>query len=139
MQKVITVQRRIVAPMAAVWQVLTNPEALRTGGLGLLRLDGEIRRDGRIALESASAPGRVFRLKVEECAMPRMVWSSGTVLFNGRRSFDVRETGGGTEFVMSEVYRGLMLRLIWLSMPDLQPGFEIFADGVKRLAERVAQ
>ena len=71
--------------------------------------------------------------------MPRMVWSSGTVLFNGRRSFDVRETGGGTEFVMSEAYRGLMLRLIWLSMPDLQPGFEIFADGVKRLAERVAQ
>ena len=56
MQKVITVQRRIVAPMAAVWQVLTNPEALRTGGLGLLRLDGEIRRDGRIRLLCARVP-----------------------------------------------------------------------------------
>ena len=41
----------------------------------------------------------------------------------------------GTEFHMAEVCHGLILPLIWRSMPDMQPGFELFADGLKRIAE----
>lgn len=65
-----------------------------------------------------------------------MVWSSGApVVFNGRRTFTLTPSAGGTEFHMAEVYKGLMLPLIWRSMPDMQPGFEQFADGLKRVAE----
>ena len=37
---------------------------------------------------------------------------------------------------MREEYSGLMLPLIWKSIPDLNPSFEKFAAGLKRLAER---
>ena len=108
---------------------------LRGGGLGVLRLDGAIVAGSRIALESAVAPGRIFKLRVVECALPRMVWHSGTFIFGGNRVFTVTEAGQGTEFCMTETYHGVMLGLIWRSMPDMQPGFEQFVDGVKRLAE----
>lgn len=135
--KVIEVKRQIAAQPEAVWAVLTDPARLVAGGLGVTRLEGRIAAGQRIRLESTTAPGRCFTLTVTSAEPPhRMVWTSGApLIFNGTRTFTLTPTAGGTEFHMAEVYRGLMLPLIWRSMPDLQPGFDRFGDGVKRLAE----
>jgi hypothetical protein len=42
---------------------------------------------------------------------------------------------GGTAFHMREEYTGLLLGLIWRSMPDLGPSFDRFARGLKRRVE----
>ena len=135
--KTIEVRRMIAAEPAAVWAVLTDPARIVAGGLGVLRLEGRIAAGQKIRLESSTAPGRVFTLAVTEATAPgRMVWTSGTpLIFNGCRSFTLTARPGGTEFRMAEVYKGLMLPLIWRSMPNMQPGFEQFADGLKRVAE----
>ena len=135
--KIIEVRRQIAAGPKAVWAILTNPARLVAGGLGVTRLEGRIAAGQKIRLESAVAPGRVFGLTVEVCEAPRrMVWASGVpLIFNGRRTFTLEPSGGGCEFHMAEVYQGLMLPLIWRNMPDMQPGFERFADGLKHLAE----
>jgi len=136
--KIIEVRREIAARPELVWKILTDPAALVAGGLGIMRLEGRIAAGQTIKLESATAPGRVFSLKVATCDAPhRMVWTSGSpLIFNGTRTYSLRAVGAGTEFHMAEVYKGLMLPLIWRSMPDMQPGFEMFGDGLKRLAER---
>ncbi len=135
--KVIEVRRQIAARPEAVWAVLTDPARLVAGGLGVVKLDGRIAAGQTLKLVSATAPGRVFSLKVTVCEAPRrMVWTSGApLIFNGTRTFTLTATRDGTEFHMAEVYKGLMLPLIWKSMPDMQPGFEQFGDGLKRLAE----
>jgi hypothetical protein len=52
------------------------------------------------------------------------------------RTFTLTAADGGTEFVMREEFTGPMLPLIWRSMPDLQPSFDAFADGLARETER---
>jgi hypothetical protein len=42
---------------------------------------------------------------------------------------------GTTRFDMREEYSGLMLAMIGRSIPDLQPSFNQFAQGLKRHAE----
>ena len=135
--RIVETRRMIAAEPAAVWAVLTDPARIVAGGLGVVRLEGIIAAGQKIRLESAVAPGRVFTLTVAEAATPRkMVWTSGVpLIFNGRRTFTLTVKPGGTEFHMAEVYRGLMLPLIWRSMPDMRPGFEQFADGLKRVVE----
>lgn len=129
--------RMIAARPETVWAILTDPARILAGGMGILRLDGVIATGSTVRLESATAPGRVFTLAVEEATPPRrMVWASGfPLIFGGKRTFTLAEIPGGTEFRMVEDFRGLILPLIWRSMPDLQPGFETFAEGLKRMAE----
>lgn len=139
--KRIETRRRILADPATVWAILTNPARLVAANLGVSRLEGQIAKGQRIRLESVVAPGRIFSLAVAAFEAPkRMVWSSGVpIIFNGQRSFTLAPLDGGTDFHLAEEFRGLMLPLIWRSMPDLQPSFELFADGVKRLAEESPQ
>jgi hypothetical protein len=135
--KTVETRRTIAASPETVWAILTDPARILAGGMGVLRLDGAIARGQKIRLESAAAPGRVFTLSVDEATAPqRMVWSSGApFIFNGKRTYTLSALPGGTAFHMAEVFKGLMLPLVWRSMPDMQPGFEAFADGLKRLAE----
>ena len=117
--------------------MLTDPSRVLAADMGILRLEGRIAEGQKIRLESSVAPGRVFGLRVEGVvAARRMVWASGApLIFSGRRTFTLTALPGGTEFHMAEVYTGVMLPLIWRSMPDMQPGFERFASGLKRVVE----
>ena len=136
--KVFEVRRTIGAPVDAVWACLTDAAALQNGGLGLRRLEGRIAASASISVTSEANPGRAFALRVSEFAPPRrMVWSGGMPLglFTGVRTFTLTPSGGATEFHMREEFSGLMAPLITKSIPDLQPSFEQFADGLRRLAE----
>jgi hypothetical protein len=54
------------------------------------------------------------------------------------RQYNLTPQAGGTAFHMREEFSGPMLALIGSSIPDLQPSFEKFADGLRALAERKA-
>jgi hypothetical protein len=67
-----------------------------------------------------------------------MVWTGGMPLglFTGTRSFLIEPDGAGCRFSMSEVYTGLLARLIFKSIPDLNDSFKQFAQSLKTAAER---
>lgn len=137
--KVIEVQRRIEAQPDDVWAIISDAERLVGASAGVLRIDGDIAAGNRFKLWSMAAPKRAFPIKVTAFEPTRrMVWEGGMPfgLFRGVREFLVSEQDGGAVFHMRETYSGLLLGLIWKSMPDLQPSFETFGDGVKATAER---
>lgn len=57
-------------------------------------------------------------------------------LFKGVRTYRLEpQSDNTTRFTMREEYTGLMLPLIWKSIPDLGPSFNKFADALKTKAE----
>ena len=140
--KMFEVRRAIAASPETVWARLTDARALVSGGLGVKRLDGTIAPGEGLKVTSEANPGRAFSLRVTEFTPNRrMVWEGGMPLglFKGVRQFTLTPAGTGTEFHMREEFSGLLAPLITKSIPDLQPSFEQFADGLCRLAEGRAQ
>lgn len=131
------VSRDINAPADAVWSVLTQTDKLLEGNLGITRIEGEIGRGEKIKLWT-EVSDRPFTLTVTELQPSRrMVWEGGMPLglFKGIRQFNLTPSGDATRFQMREEFSGLLLPLIWKSMPDLNPAFNKFADGLKLIAE----
>lgn len=139
--KVYEVRRTIAAPPERIWAKLTDRAAIVSGGLGITRLEGEIKPGAKLKLWTEANPGRAFALRVTQFAPgKRMVWEGGMPfgLFKGVRQYNLTPQAGGTEFHMREEFSGPMLALIGASIPDLQPSFEKFADGLRALAEAKA-
>lgn len=134
------VRRHIAAEPAVVWETLTDADRLVTAGTGVARIDGAIAPGSTFTLWSEAVPERGFRTRVAEMVAPeRMVWEGGMPagLFRGVRTFTLTPRDGGTGFHMREEFTGLLLPLIWRSMPDLQPSFEAFAAGLAQATEAV--
>ena len=132
------VRRHIAAEPAAVWAVLTDGDRLGAAETGIQRIDGRIEPGGTFTLWSKAMPDRGFKTRVTEMEPPlRMVWVGGLPagLFRGVRSFTLTPAADGTDFVMREEFTRSMLPLIWRSMPDLQPSFNTFAEGLARTTE----
>lgn len=132
------VRRPIAASPRQVWKWLTSAEALVSGGLGVIRLDGTIEPGGRLKLWSEASPSRAFALRVTEFTPERaMVWTGGMPfgLFTGTRRFTLTPSGSQTVFHMREEFTGLLAPLIGRSIPDLTPSFEKFANGLRAMAE----
>jgi hypothetical protein len=122
----------------AVWSVLTDAAAYPTWDSGVERVEGTIAKDARIKVFSHVSPGRAFPVRVSELETGRrMTWTGGMPLglFKGVRTFSLSPAGDGTEFVMREEFSGPLLPLIWRTMPDLQPSFDQFTNGLKQRAE----
>lgn len=135
------VRRSIDAPVDKVWTVLTDKELLQTGEFGILRLTGDIMRNGKIKLWSEVDPKRAFSLKVVGFDAPSsMVWQGGMPfgLFKGERVFTLKGTGELTNFTMRETFTGVLSGMITRSIPDLGPSFEKFGDALKHYAEERA-
>jgi len=132
------VRRHIAAAPATVWATLTSAERLTAADAGIERIDGVIEPGSSFTLWSTAVPGRGFRTRVTHMTAPRrMVWDGGLPLglFRGRRTFTLADEHGGTDFVMREEFTGLLLPLIWRTMPDLQASFDAFAAGLARTTE----
>lgn len=139
MLKRVTVETEIEASPDRVWQVLTEYLPQHPSPFGIVRLDGELKAGGRIALWSDVAPERAFKLKVARFEPPKcMVWRGGMPLglFVGTRTFSLRASRVGTQFQLEEVFSGPLSGLITRSMPDLQPSFNTFANTLKEEAEK---
>lgn len=132
------VRRTIAAEPAAVWAILTDAGRLVAAGTGIARIEGRIEPGATFTLWSDAVPDRGFKTRVTQMEAPRrMVWEGGLPagLFRGVRTFTLTTVNDSTEFVMREEFTGLMLPLIWRSMPDLQPSFDAFADGLAHTTE----
>jgi hypothetical protein len=55
-------------------------------------------------------------------------------MFRGVRTFSLKPSGSGTEFIMTEEFSGLMLPMIRGSLPDFAPIFEAYAQDLARAA-----
>lgn len=136
--KTFEVRCTIDATPDRIWARLTDPQALVSGGLGVLRLDGAIAQGAKLKVWSEANPSRGFALRVSEfIPNQRMVWEGGLPfgLFTGVRQFTLTPQGRRTEFHMREAFTGLMAPLIGRSIPDLTPSFETFARGLRALVE----
>ena len=132
------VRQFINASPTRIWSILCDPPALIAANTGIIRLDGVPSKGAKLKLFSEVDPKRGFSLNVTEFIVERrMIWSGGMPfgLFKGERCFTLTPTKGGTEFYMREEFSGLILPLIWGSMPDLDPSFIKFANGLKAAAE----
>ncbi len=132
------VTREIDASPEEVWAVLTDLNSWTSWDSGVVATEGTIAPGNKIKVTSAINPKRAFPVKVAELNAPRkMVWVGGMPLglFKGERTFSLSPSGSGTHFRMREEFSGPMLGLIWKSMPDLQPTFEQFADGLAAQAK----
>lgn len=136
--KFVEVRRHISAPSSHVWQILSDARRLEVEDLGILKIEGDIALGSKLKLWSEVSPDRAFALVVVEFSpTERMVWEGGMPLglFTGRRQFNLTPIDSGTELHIREEFSGLLSGLIWKSMPNLEPSFNKFADGIKSIAE----
>ena len=130
--------RRIAASPEVIWPILTDAARLQDGTFSILKIEGEIAEGQVIKLWSEADPSRAFAIRVSDVAPPgRMVWSNGLPmgLFRGTRVFEVTPEGEGAVFKMREQYTGLLAGFMFRMIPNLQPTFETFADGLQAAAE----
>ena len=129
----------IAAPAAKVWAVLVDTAKWPQWDPSCERIEGEVALGNKIKAFTKLSPGRAFPVKVTEYrAGERMTWTGGMPrgLFKGVRTFTLTPAGTGpTRFHMREEYTGPLLPLIWRSMPDLQPSFDQFTQGLKQRVE----
>ena len=132
----------IAAPPATVWKILTDVDGYPTWDSGVVAVEGSIAPDETITVHAAINPGRAFPVKVTQFEPARsMKWTGGMPmgLFVGERAFTLTPTAdGGTVFDMREEYHGPLTAMMWGSMPDLQPSFAQFVQGLKVRAEQDA-
>jgi hypothetical protein len=132
----------INASPEAIWNIITDAPGLSTWDSGVQRVEGSIAPGETIRLHVHANPGRAFPIRVTTFEPPRrMTWTGGMPLglFKGVRTYTLTPEGPATRFRMREEYTGLMLPLIWRSMPDLQPSFDQYAAGLKARAEATAR
>lgn len=119
--------------------MLTNASKLASGPIGITRLEGTVALGEQLTLWTEATGDRPFKLTVTTLeAGKQMVWEGGMPLglFKGVRRFSLSPSGEGTTFEMSETFSGLMAGLITKSIPDLNPAFEKFANGLGELARK---
>jgi hypothetical protein len=128
----------IDAPADRVWEVLTDVGHYPDWDSGVVRVDGTAAPDASLTVVSAANPKRAFPVTVTAFEPARrMVWSGGMPLglFRGVRTFTLTPEGARTRLDVREEYTGPLLPLIWRSMPDLQPSFDQFTQGLKQRVE----
>lgn len=125
-----------------IWQILVNAPSYTSWNPTIARLDGTIAQGGNLKLVAKVAPDQTFDITVAELEpSKRMVWKSGNpFFFGGQRTFSLEpQADGSTRFSMREEFSGLMVPMIFPSMPNLQPAFDEFASSLKKKAETASR
>jgi uncharacterized protein YndB with AHSA1/START domain len=128
----------ITAAPEEVWRVLVDGRTWPSWDSGVTAVEGAIAPGGTVRIRTEAAPGRAFPVRVTAFDAPSRLEFTGGMplgLFRGVRTYTLTPDGEGTVFRMREEYTGPLLGLIWRSMPDLQPSFDRFADGLRRRVE----
>jgi hypothetical protein len=129
----------IHATADTVWEIITDGSAYPEWDSGIAKVEGTIADGQRIKVRSALNPRRSFPVKVGQSGNRRiMTWTGGMPLglLQGVRTFTVVPDGELTHLRVREEFTGPLLPLAARSMPDLQPSFTQFVNGVKARAEK---
>lgn len=128
----------IEADPAQVWVVLIDAGHWSDWDSGVTGVTGTVAEGQKITIRSEASPGRAFPVTVKSFEPPtRLVLSGGMPLglFTGVRTYSLTPDGTGTRFHLREEYTGALLSMMWKRIPDLDPSFRQFADGLKRRVE----
>jgi uncharacterized protein YndB with AHSA1/START domain len=128
----------IAATPAAVWAVLVDAGHWSDWDSGVESVTGSVELGKRITIVAKVAAGRSFPVKVTTFEPgSKLVFTGGMPLglFKGVRTYTLTPSGTGTRITMREVYSGAMLGAIWKSIPDLNPSFAQFVNGLKAKVE----
>jgi hypothetical protein len=132
----------IDAPPAAVWAVLTDTAAYPEWNPFVRELSGELVAGGRLRVR-IGAPGRravtlhprIVRIEAEQ----ELTWLGRVViprLFDGRHSFVLEERpGGGTRFIQSEHFRGVLVPLMGRLLRSTGDGFDAMNQALRVRSE----
>ena len=123
-----------------IWALLTHAKDFPNWNSTVKNIDGKIALGEKIQLRATIAPKRIFKLKVSEFVPEqKMVWRDGVApMFQGVRTYVLKaKNDGSTDFLMEEIFSGLMLPMIVKSLPDFGPTFEQYAADLKRAVEKI--
>jgi hypothetical protein len=133
----------IKADPGGVWAVLTDGASWPTWDSAVVRFEGTIAPGNKVTVYPSVNPKRGFPVRVVEFVPgERMTWRGGMPLglFTGTRTYVLSPRPDGTvQFAMREAYTGPLAGLIGRSIPDLDPSFIRFADGLKHQVEGTGQ
>lgn len=130
----------IKAPRETIWAVLTDTASYPGWNPTVEKVEGSIAQGEKLKIFTTLSPGKGFPAKVSELQPGvRMVWSFSAPLgmFKGARTFALTETADGIEFHTREEFSGWMSGPITKKMPDLQPSFDAWANGLKQRSEQL--
>lgn len=137
-------QTDIAADPKTIWDAQLVLQNWAAWDPNIIRAEGALSPGSSITLYTRR-PGedkiRPFKLKVVEWAPPnRLVLAGGMPLglFTGTQSHEIAPYEGGSRFTIKEQFTGLLAPLISRAMPDLQPGFQAYARGLKQATERTS-
>jgi uncharacterized protein YndB with AHSA1/START domain len=129
----------IAAKPEEVWAVLVRAGDWPNWDSGVASVDGTIAPGKKLKIQSKVAPGRTFPVKVTTFTAPGNLEFTGGMplgLFKGVRTYTLAgDKSGGTLFTMREEYSGPLAGSIGKSIPDLNPSFRQFANGLKARVE----
>jgi uncharacterized protein YndB with AHSA1/START domain len=129
----------IAATPEDVWPILTDVAAWSSWDSGVVDVQGVFALGAKLTIKVAANPGRAFPVTVRQVNEPsRMVFRGGMPLglFVGERTYTLTPEEGGSRFTMREEYSGPLTGMIAKSIPDLNPSFQRFADGLVQRVER---
>ncbi len=130
---------RIEASPDAIWAILTDGANYSSWDSGVINLDGTIALGNKLKVTSEANPKRAFPVRVTALNPGSgMTWTGGMPfgLFKGVRTYTLTPQGPNTRFMMREEYTGPLASMIFKTIPDLQPSFEKFANGLKARTEQ---
>lgn len=127
----------IAARADRIWALLTDAADIPRWNSTVTSVEGRYAPGERLKLKVPIST-RTFAVTVDTFEPPtRLVVSDGNAVFRGVRTYTlVPKTDGSTTFTMEEVFTGVMLPLIGLSLPDFKPVFDRYASDLKSEAER---
>ncbi len=128
----------IGATPTQVWQVLADATSWPTWDSGVSKVDGHLAIGEKLTIAVDANPGRAFPVKVVTLDEPERIVLRGGMplgLFTGERTYTLRAEGAVTNFTMREEYKGPLAGVIFKSIPDLDPSFHRFAQGLKEQVE----
>ncbi len=131
------ISARIQASADKIMALLTQVDTYTQWNSTIVSIKGLIKLGEKVELISTLDPKRTFKLTVRELTPTTLVWESGLALiFGGKRTFSLSpQPDGSTDFLMKEVFTGLMLPLIQGSLPDFTENFKQYATDLKKAAE----
>lgn len=127
----------IAASPERIWALLTDAADQPRWNSTVTAIEGRVALGEKLAIR-VPITKRVFHVKVDRCeAAKLLVWSAGSPVFRGVRTYTLEASPRGTTTcTMEEVFTGFLLPMIAPSLPDFGPLFESFAADLKREAER---
>lgn len=140
----IAVTTEINAPVEVVWAQLTDTATFADWNPFMPKLAGTLAEGERleVRITPPGAKGMTFRPTVtvaEQCR--KLEWLGRFLvpgLFDGRHSFTLAATPGGTSLTQEEVFTGVLVPALASTLKKTESGFQQMNEALKERAERIA-